>query len=179
MLACHSMYLQRFITSTGPTDTPQQPTAFSLSTHTLNEVFDDPELISALSVYAYARQAEVDDLLRQTLLARRALRAPSSAMSAEPRVSLLFLRVFVAADYYTLDKDLMAHVPPVLVDIILDPYLLNIFPTSLLPTAAYVLLVAVAGWFLSAYVWQLMLKLAIAADDLEAKQHEQAEKKTL
>jgi hypothetical protein len=38
-------------------------------------------------------------------------------------------------------------------DTVLDPYLLNIFPQSLLPTAAYIIVLAVASWFLSGFVW--------------------------
>ena len=150
---------------TGQTYTPQQPTAFSLQTFTLQEVFDDTELIGSLSAYAYARQAEIDDLERQKLAARRAISSPASADLAETRASVLFLRIFAAADYYTLDQNLMENVPPVLVDIILDPYLLNIFPKSLLATAGYILVVAVASWFVSAYVWRLMLWLMTSSDE--------------
>jgi hypothetical protein len=38
-------------------------------------------------------------------------------------------------------------------DLVLDPYLLNIFPQSLLPTAAYIVVLAVASWFLSGFAW--------------------------
>lgn len=157
---------------------PQQPTAFSLDTFTLKDVFDDPPLIGSLSAYAYARQAEIDDLERQKLLARRAKQSPELATSAESRISILFLRIFAAADYYTLDKSLMENVPPVLVDIILDPYILNIFPKSLLPTAGYILVFAIVGWFVSGYVWQLMLKLVISAEDEQRKQDRQPKTKT-
>jgi len=43
----------------------------------------------------------------------------------------------------------MAHPPPVDVDIILDPFLLNVLPRSLLPTILYILVVALAGYFVS------------------------------
>jgi hypothetical protein len=39
------------------------------------------------------------------------------------------------------------------VELVLDPYLLNIFPQSLLPTAAYIVVLAVASWFLSGFAW--------------------------
>ena len=45
--------------------------------------------------------------------------------------STLFLRVFAAADYFTTNKTLMEQVPPVYVDIILDPFIFNIFPYEL------------------------------------------------
>jgi hypothetical protein len=165
MLACHGMCKPCSFSLTGPTYITQQPTAFSLQTFQLDEVFYHPELIASLSAYAYARQAEIDGMERQKLLARRATQSSDSAASAETRVSILFLRILAAADYYTLDKSLMEHVPPVLVDIILDPYILNIFPRSLLPTGGYILVVAVASWFLSGYVWQLLLKLVASADE--------------
>ena len=166
------------LAKTPVTYVPQQPTAFSLSTHTLNEVFDDPDLLTSLSAYAYARHAEIDDLERQRLVGRRAVHALAPDKPAEERISILFLRIFAAADYYTLDKDLMGNVPPVLVDVILDPYLWNIFPTSLLPTAGYILVVALVSWFLSKYVWKLVLALATPVGGNAAEQYEQASKKT-
>ncbi|EEH17255.2 hypothetical protein PABG_07342 [Paracoccidioides brasiliensis Pb03] len=67
--------------------------------------------------------------------------------------SSLFLQVHAAAEYFTLDKGLMEDVPLVHVDVILDPYVLNVFPKSLLPTAAYILILAVAGCAISWLVW--------------------------
>lgn len=46
----------------------------------------------------------------------------------------------------------MQTVPPVLADVILDPYLLNVFPRSLVPTAAYITLVALIAIGLSRYI---------------------------
>ena len=48
-----------------------------------------------------------------------------------------------------MNETLMKHVPPVSVDIILDPYVLNVFPRSLVPTAAYIIILAIGGWFLA------------------------------
>jgi hypothetical protein len=179
MLACHGMsLLSRPGAMTGPTYTLQQPTAFSLHTYILQEVFNNPELIGSLSAYAYARNAEIDDLEHQKLVARRAAQSPALSKSGESRASILFLRIFAAADYYTLDKSLMENVPPVLVDIILDPYLLNVFPQSLLPTAGYILLVTVASWYVSGYVWQIMLKLVGSSNDVELKRDDPSKIKT-
>lgn len=144
---------------------------------TLQNVFNEPALIGSLTGYAYARHEEIDHSEHQKLVARRAIPSPPSASSAETKPSVLFLRVFAAADYYTLDQSLMENVPPVLVDIILDPYIFNVFPTSLLPTAGYILVVALASWFLSEHVWQIMRKLAAPSED-DAKQDAQAERKT-
>ncbi len=149
-----------------------------MDTFTLKEIFDDPPLIGSLSAYAFARQAEIDDLEHQKLVARRAKQSLGSATSAEVRASILFLRILAAADYYTLDKSLMENAPPVLVDIILDPYILNVFPKSLLPTAGYILVIAIAGWFFSGYVWQIMLKLIIPTENEQSKQDRQPKTKT-
>lgn len=46
----------------------------------------------------------------------------------------------------------MRNPPPVLVDIILDPFLLNILPRSLLPTVGYIVVVAAAAYFAARYV---------------------------
>ncbi len=179
MLACYGTSSLRTLSPAGPTDALQQPTEFSLDTFALDEVFDSTQLIGSLSAYAYARQAEIDDRERQKLGARRAVQSPASSTSAEQRASVLFLRILAAADYYTLDQSLMDNVPPVLVDIILDRYLMNIFPRSLLPTAAYILVVAIASWFVSGYVWQLLLQLVgTSDDDEELEQDRQAKAKT-
>ena len=36
---------------------------------------------------------------------------------------------------------------------VLDPYLLNVFPRSLVPTALYIVTLAVGSWFLSGVIW--------------------------
>lgn len=52
-----------------------------------------------------------------------------------------------------------------LINKVLDPFLFNIFPQSLLPTAAYIILIAVGGWFLSSFVWKKLDAF------LESKEH--------
>jgi hypothetical protein len=47
----------------------------------------------------------------------------------------------------------MRHPQPVDVDIILDPYLANIFPASLLPTAIYIVVLAILALYISRWVW--------------------------
>lgn len=61
----------------------------------------------------------------------------------------------------------MSHIPPVLVDIILDEYIFNVFPRSLLPTAAYILLVATIAWFMAGYIWKI---LGFISSDLAARE---------
>ncbi|KAI9781663.1 MAG: hypothetical protein M1835_004259 [Candelina submexicana] len=61
-----------------------------------------------------------------------------------------------------MNQTLMKNVPPVDVDIILDPYLLNIFPKSLVPTAGYIAILAIVSWFVSGWIWERLRKIAIA-----------------
>jgi len=68
--------------------------------------------------------------------------------------SLLFLRVQAAADFFTSNTTLMSHPEPVDVDIILDPYLANAFPRSLVPTASYIVILAIGAWLLSGIIWK-------------------------
>ncbi len=75
-----------------------------------------------------------------------------SGHAPEELHSVLLVQIYAAADYYTTNQTLMEHVPPVLVDIILDPYLLNVFPRSLVPTAAYLVILAIGGWYLAKYI---------------------------
>jgi hypothetical protein len=48
--------------------------------------------------------------------------------------------------------------------VVLDPYLLNIFPRSLLPTAAYIVLLAVGGYYISGFAWK---RIEVFLDDKE------------
>ena len=70
----------------------------------------------------------------------------------------------------------MVYPPPVDVDIstlnsplydfqkltcvILDPFILNVFPQSLGPVAAYITIVAIGAWFLSGYIYRWLLSVA-------------------
>lgn len=46
----------------------------------------------------------------------------------------------------------MENVPPVFVDIFLDPFLFNVLPRSLVPTVMYILVLAAAAWVIAARV---------------------------
>ena len=79
----------------------------------------------------------------------------------------------------------MQNVPPVNVDIsklnlilsqnvgdlilptVLDPFLLNIFPTSLLPTGVYLIVLALLAWYLSEYIYQGLYQIS----RIDTKQH--------
>ncbi len=145
----------------------QQPTSFTLTTYTLSKVFNTPELITSLAAYSKLRQA---------------IPAPERDLhqhqvSSDPD-SLLFLQVFAAADYFTTNKTLMHDVPPVNVEIsksdltvsqtcgelmvltVLDPFLLNVLPKSLLPTGIYLIVLAVLSWYLSDYIFQGLYQIS-------------------
>lgn len=76
---------------------------------------------------------------------------------------MLLLRVLAAADYFTTDASLMSSVPPVAVDIILDPFRFNALPRSIAGTACYIVGVAMAAYFLAGRVVAWIQGL-IAAD---------------
>ncbi|EKD17505.1 hypothetical protein MBM_04366 [Drepanopeziza brunnea f. sp. 'multigermtubi' MB_m1] len=116
-----------------------QPTSFRLDTFELPTVMETPELIASLAQYSETRQREVNE-------------GQEKDNRADGPVSTLLLRIFAAADYFTTNKTLMDNVPPVYVDIILDPFVFNVFPRSLLPTATYLVLVAVGSWYLAKFI---------------------------
>ncbi|KAI6087436.1 hypothetical protein F4821DRAFT_259092 [Hypoxylon rubiginosum] len=125
----------------------RQPTAFKMATYKLQTVFETPELISELSEYSWSRQSLEGDHNSQHEFATN-----PQASNSEREASVLFLQILAAADYYTMNKTLMRDVPPVYVDIILDPFVFNILPRSLVPTVGYVVVVAIASWFMSRHI---------------------------
>lgn len=125
----------------------------------MSEAFATPELIASLSNYSEGRQGIPSE--SQSI----------KATGGETRASVLFLRIIAAADYYSTNKTLMLHVPPVDVDIILDPFLLNVLPQSLLPTGVYLIVLAIIAWFLANYIWQILSEVATSdAGIVEKKQ---------
>lgn len=46
----------------------------------------------------------------------------------------------------------MENVPPVMADVILDPFLWNVFPRSLVPTAVYTIVIAVIAYFVGGFL---------------------------
>jgi hypothetical protein len=119
----------------------QQPTEFWLDVYPIAEVFDTPELIQNLAEYA-GKPGRI--------------RPEPLPLSSGSKESLLFLHVRAAADFFTTNKELMSNPPPVNLDIILDPYVFNVFPKSLGPTAAYIGVLAVGAWFISGSVWKFL-----------------------
>ncbi|RFU32651.1 hypothetical protein B7463_g3674, partial [Scytalidium lignicola] len=136
-----------------------QPTNFRLHTYDIPTVFENPDLISSLAEYSESRQP-IGDLAEDE---SPRLSTPIKWHKHKHNVkaqSTLFLQIFAAADYYTTNITLMDNVPPVFVDIILDPYLFNVFPRSLLSTGAYIGLLAIGSWVLSGYISRWLQKLA-------------------
>ncbi|OJI86925.1 hypothetical protein ASPTUDRAFT_501936 [Aspergillus tubingensis CBS 134.48] len=133
-----------------------QPTSFTLTTYTLPHALSDTFLLSSITNYSSLRLAnnpnsELNLDLDDTTTTNFNPETPLD--SNEPITdSVLFLRIRAAADYYTTDKELMTHVPPVAVDVILDPFLGNVFPRSLVPTACYGVIVAVVAVLVGKWV---------------------------
>ena len=132
-----------------------QPTAFWLHTHTLQSVFESPELLSSMTEYSTALHTSIKPEALRDMQSR--VYDKTKLSKQELQKSMLFLQIFAAADYYTLNRTLMETVPPVHADIILDPYLLNVFPKSLLPTAGHIVIVAICGWFISSWIYRSVI----------------------
>lgn len=90
---------------------------------------------------------------------------PKPATAPEHQSSILFLRISAAAEYFTTNATLMAHPEPVLVDIILDPFLGNVLPRTLVPTVVYIVAVAVASWVLASRLVVPELKALFGEED--------------
>ncbi|KAF4581950.1 hypothetical protein GQ602_006574 [Ophiocordyceps camponoti-floridani] len=114
-----------------------EPTSFALDLYHLHHVWRTPELNQSLNDYASSRRGVIDTIV------------PSHQQLPERKTSALLLHVRAAANYFTDDHQLMKLPPPVLVDLILDPYLYNVVPRSLVPIAGYLVLVGVVTWFLA------------------------------
>ena len=102
-------------------------------------MFDTPHLIQSLAEFSDSKPSQ-----------------PKGKDSADLTGTILFLHVQAAADYFTTNKTLMQFPPPVEVEIILDPYLANIVPASFLPTAIYILALAIGSWLLSGKIWDFL-----------------------
>jgi len=117
----------------------QQPTNFWLDVYNTSHVFDTPDLIQKLAIFSEAQQT---------------IERPQRTGSEALEESLLFLHVQAAADFFSTNRTLMNSPPAVDVELILDPYLASAFPRSLLPTAVYIVALAVGSWVLSGMIWK-------------------------
>ncbi|KAH8899684.1 hypothetical protein GQ53DRAFT_816790 [Thozetella sp. PMI_491] len=150
-----------------------EPTNFVLTTYELPTVWETPELITSLWEYSTSRQPESDGAAPEPRVHKS-----SQKQGGERESSLLFLQILAAADYYTANVTLMNNVPPVYVDIILDPFLFNVLPRSLIPTGTFILVVAVASYFVArrAVAWVQELA-AVSEGEGEGARGQQKKKK--
>ena len=51
---------------------------------------------------------------------------------------------------------------------VLDPFLLNVLPRSLLPTSVYLIVLAVLAWYLSGYISQGLYQISKICGDQDA-----------
>jgi hypothetical protein len=118
-----------------------------------------PELIQG----ALKPNAHHDDDAAAAVAARRSSHSSigkDGSNSDSKRGSLLLLRVVAAADYHSHDPALMQNPQPVLVDLILDPYVLNVIPRSLLPTIGYLVCVGFVTWLVAGRITSMMRSIA-------------------
>lgn len=127
-----------------------------MDVYPLDTVWSTPELMVSLANYAYARMPEPDLENPES----KSPGGPGSSQQAERTASVLLLHVQAAADYYADNTALMENPPPVLVDLILDPYILNVLPRSLLPTAGYIVVVAIVAWFVAQRIAAMLQMVA-------------------
>jgi hypothetical protein len=144
----------------------QQPTSFRLNTYELPTVFETPDLIASLSRYSDSRQE--NPIGREDQIPSLSKASLDSRNTYDDVSSVLLLRIEAAADYYTMNKTLMEQVPPVFVDIILDPFIFNVLPRSLVPTIAYITVLAIGSWYISKYVSR-WVQLLVKGDRSQAK----------
>ena len=125
-------------------------------------MFETPELITSLAKYSESEQPKLieTDGQNPSISTADVARKPTF----EDGSSILFLRILAAADYFTMNQTIMEQVPPVFVDIILDPYISNVFPQSLIPTAAYIVIIAIGSWFLSEYISKWVMSITAKGD---------------
>jgi hypothetical protein len=129
-----------------------------MEVYELSQVWETPGLMVSLANYAYARLPEPDFQPQE-----EDSKGQSSERSDQPQertASVLLLHIQAAADYFSHHASLMKDPPPVLTDLILDPYLFNLLPRSLLPTVGYITVVAIVTWFVARWVTAALSAIA-------------------
>ncbi|KAI1003595.1 hypothetical protein K3495_g4617 [Podosphaera aphanis] len=124
--------------------TATQPTSFKLEKFEMADIVEAPNLVSSISRFA-AEKHGVSSTSAATI-------SQIKTSLKEQSVSITMVRIYAAADYFTVNKTLMMTVPPVHVDIHLDPYVLNLFPLSLIPTVTYMCLLIIGSALVSVYI---------------------------
>ncbi|KAK2590800.1 hypothetical protein QQS21_011505 [Conoideocrella luteorostrata] len=115
-----------------------EPTSFHMESYILEKVLQNAQLLKSINTYSASRRSDQ---------AR-----PMSVSEISNSSSALLVEVRATADYFTDVKELMSNPRPVLVDLILDPFLLNVLPQSLLPTAGYLILLCITTWFMAQWI---------------------------
>ncbi|KAL7819755.1 hypothetical protein V8C26DRAFT_427680 [Trichoderma gracile] len=138
----------------------KEPTEFSLDIYPLTTILSSPHLLQSLSHHTTSLSP---------LTPNQPPQHQQNQLSPN-ETSILLLRVLAAADYFSHHQSLMKDPPPVLVDLILDPYIYNVLPQSLVPTVCYLLVVGIASWFVARWAAKSLAAIA-ASDEKEKKQN--------
>ncbi|KAH0610773.1 uncharacterized protein H6S33_011200 [Morchella sextelata] len=137
------------------------PTNFHLKLYTPLQVLSDPGLITSLVSYS----SRAPPPLRTVDEVDHAVEAPRS---------LLYLEIGAVAAYYTPDKYRMENPDSVGVEIILDPYFMNIIPESLFPIIGMITLVTFFAWWCSGRIYRALQDI----ETTEVPENDDREKKT-
>lgn len=129
----------------------------------LHTVWGTAELIQSITEYASSRTNPSQDPEPQ-------IPEFKSDEAGKGSSSVLLLRILAAADYFTDDADLMLDPPPVLVDLILDPFLYNVLPRSLISTSGYIVAVAIVTWFAARWIASYLGTIATSQDSGKKQQ---------
>ncbi|KAL7959966.1 hypothetical protein V8C34DRAFT_277891 [Trichoderma compactum] len=136
-----------------------EPTAFTLDTYPLTTVLSTPALLQSLTQHAKSTHQHQPHQIGDQ----------SQKGSSPNDNSALLLRVLAAADYFSHHSSLMKDPPPVLVDLILDPYVYNVLPQSLVPTVCYLVVVGVVSWFVARWIASSLTAIASSAKSDQTK----------
>ena len=136
-----------------------------MDSYELDTVWDTPELIQSLAQYAASRQPDNESEKQQPTAHK-----PPSDESGSRKASVLLVHIRAAADYFVDDVKLMKNPPPVLVDLVLDPFVLNLANQSLMPTVGYLVVVGVVTWFASRWIASRLQSVAGSSEDQTLKQ---------
>ncbi|KAL6791947.1 hypothetical protein J3E68DRAFT_409753 [Trichoderma sp. SZMC 28012] len=136
-----------------------EPTAFTLDTYPPTTVLSTPALLQSLTQHAKSIHQQQPHQTSQK----------GSSPNNDNDNSVLLLRVLAAADYFSHHPSLMKDPPPVLVDLILDPYLYNVLPQSLGPTVCYLVVVGVVSWFVAKWVASSLTAIASSTKSDQTK----------
>ncbi|KAI5306984.1 hypothetical protein KEM56_005903 [Ascosphaera pollenicola] len=159
-----------YLSELTPGQRHEQPTEFWLDAFTFDEVHESLALNASIENFIASEQGQ-----KQLDGKNADVRSKVNSENGLATSSSLFLRLIAAADYFTLNETLMQSPEPVHVDLILDPFLANIFPRSLVPVGIYLSIVAVIAWFVSNFVWKFVSGIA---DSDVAVQETTKDKKT-